>query len=171
MINQAEPLTERDELLVSVPTMMIVAGNLTTKGGNRFIFEPYRLTVHHYAILHHLSDCSCKMMDLREILFNSAANITQHVDALEERGWVRRVPSSEDRRATLVELTDKGRNQLEAVDRHYLEQMREYLKDVDTDRLTLVAEFLEQFIGHTVSMLELDDSSTAGKTSGQPSGH
>ena len=169
MVNHGEQLTDRDDLLVAVPPLLIVAGNLTTKGGNRFIFAPYRLTLHHYAILHHLSGCSCKMMDLREVMFNSAANITQHVDALEERGWVRRVPSPEDRRSTLVELTDKGRNQLEVVDRHYLEQMRGYLKDVDTDLLKLVAEFLEQFIEHTVGMLENDDSPTAGKSSVTPS--
>lgn len=35
--------------------------------------------------------------------------VTDVVDRLEERGDVRRVPSTEDRRAKMIELTDKGR--------------------------------------------------------------
>jgi DNA-binding MarR family transcriptional regulator len=154
MMNPMGDLSERDDLLMGIPPMLIVAGHLATKGGNRFIFGPYRMTVHHFAIMQHLVDHSCKMMDLRGLMFNSAANITQHVDALEERGWVRRVPSPEDRRVILVELTDKGHEQLAAAERHYLEQMREYMKNMDTDRLKQAAAFLNDFIGETVQLIE-----------------
>lgn len=38
-----------------------------------------------------------------------AANVTYHVDVLQQEGYVRRVPHASDRRITLVELTDEGR--------------------------------------------------------------
>jgi DNA-binding MarR family transcriptional regulator len=44
-------------------------------------------------------------------------SVTEVLDALEERGLVRRVPDPTDRRAVLVELTDHGRALLVEVDR------------------------------------------------------
>ncbi|MCB2211577.1 MarR family transcriptional regulator [bacterium] len=150
----------RDDLLLSIAPLLIAAGTITTRGGNRFVFGPYRLTVHQFSILHHLSGCSCKMMDLKDIMFNSAANITQHVDALEERGWVRRVPSPQDRRVTLVEITPKGRDQLAAAEKHYVEQMRRFMRDFDDDQLTQVISFLSKYITHSVGVLERGDLMT-----------
>ena len=49
------------------------------------------------------------MSALRERLGVSARNITVLVDGLEKEGLARRAPHSTDRRATLIELTDKGR--------------------------------------------------------------
>jgi DNA-binding MarR family transcriptional regulator len=43
-------------------------------------------------------------------------SVTEVLDALEERGLVRRVPDPTDRRAVLVELTDHGRALLVEVD-------------------------------------------------------
>jgi DNA-binding MarR family transcriptional regulator len=43
-------------------------------------------------------------------------SVTEVLDALEERGLVRRVPDPTDRRAVLVELTDRGRALLAEVD-------------------------------------------------------
>ncbi|WP_431034083.1 MarR family winged helix-turn-helix transcriptional regulator [Streptomyces sp. P6-2-1] len=37
------------------------------------------------------------------------ASVTGRIDGLEQRGYVRRVPSATDRRRTLVHLTDEGR--------------------------------------------------------------
>jgi DNA-binding MarR family transcriptional regulator len=41
---------------------------------------------------------------------------TEVVDALEERGWVRRAPDPTDRRATALTLTDAGRDLVARVD-------------------------------------------------------
>jgi DNA-binding MarR family transcriptional regulator len=55
------------------------------------------------------------MTALRERLGVSARNITVLVDGLERDGFVRRVPHSTDRRATIIELTDAGRAAYHAV--------------------------------------------------------
>lgn len=39
----------------------------------------------------------------------ASATMTATLDALERRGWVRRLPNPEDRRSTLVEITAAGR--------------------------------------------------------------
>jgi len=50
-----------------------------------------------------------------ERLFVSGANITCVVDNLEKEGFVKRVPSNEDRRIIIAELTEKGRSKMENV--------------------------------------------------------
>ncbi|MDQ1584293.1 MAG: hypothetical protein QOF36_2347 [Microbacteriaceae bacterium] len=52
---------------------------------------------------------SLRLGDLSEQLRIAARSTTEVVDALEARGLVRREPDPEDRRATLVVLTDQGR--------------------------------------------------------------
>jgi DNA-binding MarR family transcriptional regulator len=54
------------------------------------------------------------MRDLAEALGATARNVTAIVDALEEAGLVLRAPHPTDRRATMVELTDRGRGELVA---------------------------------------------------------
>jgi DNA-binding MarR family transcriptional regulator len=48
------------------------------------------------------------MSQLRDRLGVSARNVTVLVDGLEREGFVRRVPHSTDRRATVIELTEGG---------------------------------------------------------------
>lgn len=44
-----------------------------------------------------------------ERTFSSSATMTATLDALEYRGWVRRMPNPEDRRSLLIEITEEGR--------------------------------------------------------------
>src|SRR4029450_5734687 len=61
-------------------------------------------------LLHELAEEGPQIMaTLRARLGVSARNITVLVDGLERDGFVERVPHPQDRRATLVELTDQGR--------------------------------------------------------------
>jgi DNA-binding MarR family transcriptional regulator len=60
-------------------------------------------------LIHELSEGPQIMGALRDRLGVSARNITVLVDGLERDGFARRAPHPMDRRATMVELTDKGR--------------------------------------------------------------
>jgi DNA-binding MarR family transcriptional regulator len=61
-------------------------------------------------LIHELSEEGPQIMAaLRDRLGVSARNITVLVDGLERDGFATRVPHPDDRRATVVELTDKGR--------------------------------------------------------------
>lgn len=50
-----------------------------------------------------------RMTDIADKLVLSRGGITKLVDRLEEAGYLRRVPSAEDRRVTMVEITKSGR--------------------------------------------------------------
>lgn len=47
--------------------------------------------------------------EIADRMLLASATMTTTLDALERRGWVRRVPNPEDRRSTLVEITSEGR--------------------------------------------------------------
>lgn len=53
---------------------------------------------------------------LAETLRIAARSATEVVDALEDRGWVRRSPDPGDRRATVLTLTEEGRELVDHVD-------------------------------------------------------
>src|SRR6187431_2858005 len=59
-----------------------------------------------------------RMGDLADALGVTPRNITALVDGLEEEGIVRRLPHPTDRRATLIELTDKAPDPLELMAAH-----------------------------------------------------
>jgi DNA-binding MarR family transcriptional regulator len=47
--------------------------------------------------------------EIGERVIAPSATMTANLDLLERRGWVRRSPNPDDRRSTLVEITDSGR--------------------------------------------------------------
>ena len=47
--------------------------------------------------------------EIGERILLPSATITSTLDALEHRGWVRRVPNPDDRRSVLIEITPDGR--------------------------------------------------------------
>jgi DNA-binding MarR family transcriptional regulator len=59
-----------------------------------------------------------RMGDLADALGVTPRNITALVDGLEEEGIVRRLPHPTDRRATLIELTDKAPDPIELMAAH-----------------------------------------------------
>ena len=56
-----------------------------------------------------------RLSELSEHLHIAPRSTTEVVDALESRGLVRRSPDPDDRRATLVEVTEPGLGVLEAI--------------------------------------------------------
>jgi DNA-binding MarR family transcriptional regulator len=48
----------------------------------------------------------------------SQPSMTGHVNALAEKGWVRRDPHPDDARACLVSMTDEGRRRLDGIRQH-----------------------------------------------------
>ncbi|MDP9180575.1 MAG: MarR family transcriptional regulator [Chloroflexota bacterium] len=61
------------------------------------------------------SDGALPMNELASALLSSPSGMTRLVDRIESSGLVHRTPHESDRRVTLVELTDQGRDLLERV--------------------------------------------------------
>jgi DNA-binding MarR family transcriptional regulator len=62
-------------------------------------------------------------------------SVTQMLDALEERGMVRRARSATDRRVVMVALTDAGRERVAARRAAFRARLREVLTDLDASEL------------------------------------
>jgi DNA-binding MarR family transcriptional regulator len=60
----------------------------------------------------HCGEGPIMMSDLGEELGVTPRNVTKLVDELEAEGLVRRLPHPSDRRATLIQLTQKGREEI-----------------------------------------------------------
>ena len=52
--------------------------------------------------------------NLAKGLMLSSAGVTSRIDRLERRGFVRRLPDPDDRRGVIIELTDEGRDAVDA---------------------------------------------------------
>ena len=75
-------------------------------------FEPYGLAAHQaraFLVVLRWSAGELRLSRLAERLHIAPRSVTEVVDALEEKGLVRRSPSPTDRRATVVEPTEAGR--------------------------------------------------------------
>jgi DNA-binding MarR family transcriptional regulator len=73
-----------------------------------------------------------KMSDLRDALGVTATNITALVDALEADGLVERTPHPTDRRATLIQLTQKARNTISFGCTQFKDKVSELFADFTT---------------------------------------
>ncbi len=150
------PLTGRAEWAVSLPRLLVRVGEVTEKAGDRFVFERFGLNAGRYAllsVLEHLPE-SPKITTLKGMVLRSAANLTQTLDFLEQRGLVRRASSATDRRVYLVEITEQGRKLLREVEAHFKHTMLDYVSEYSDDELKCLVEELQRFGQKTVIALE-----------------
>ena len=136
-------------MIIALPALMIMAGELAQRGGDHLIFNRFGLTVAHYSLLATLNHCpQLSMTELKNSLFmpRSASSLTQLVDELEGRDLVRRQPSADDRRVTLVEITAAGRELLSQVDAQYAAVMREMAREFPPEQLRVTVDALRRFI-------------------------
>jgi len=86
----------------------------------------------YYMVLVSLSEQperACRMSVLADLTMSSQSRVSHAVARLEERGWVRREPSTADGRGKLAVLTDAGRRALRDAAPGHVEQVRRVLFD------------------------------------------
>lgn len=91
----------------------------------------------HFRLLAILAKRSMTMTELADKQAISTATMSNSVSTLVEKGWVKRMPSPQDRRIIMVEITDLGREKLHEIDGHLHSSIKNSLK-------ALSAEDLEQ---------------------------
>ena len=72
---------------------------------------------------------TCRMSVLADLTMSSQSRVSHAVARLEERGWVRREPSTSDGRGKLAVLTDAGHRALREAAPGHVEQVRRVLFD------------------------------------------
>jgi len=82
------------------------------------ILSKEKLTIQNYTMMFILNTAgNINMKTMAEKLGVSNPAVTHFVDNLEKRGFIRRVPSTQDRRVTLLKITEAGRSFIEKVDK------------------------------------------------------
>jgi DNA-binding MarR family transcriptional regulator len=108
-----------------------------------------QLEDHEYDTLHMLGGCPGNQATPSEIatwLHMSPAAITGRLDALERRGFVRRLPAPGDRRKVLVELTPAGRRIWHAAGREQGAEEARILAALHPDEQQELAQLLRRML-------------------------
>lgn len=90
----------------------------------------YYLTL---AFLSEAPDRSLRMQELARLLRVSQSRTSHAIARLEQKRWVERTPCTDDRRGTVVRLTDAGWDTLVAVAPDHVAAVREALFDALTE--------------------------------------
>ena len=106
-------LPELDPLVEGVFTRMQMVLRHLKQTRHATLVDHYGLEEYEYATLHFLGGCGpehrATPSEIAAWQRMSPSGITGRLDALEKRGFIRRLPSPVDRRKVIVELTEEGR--------------------------------------------------------------
>ena len=89
----------------------------------------------HFRLLDILANHSCNLSELAVQQAVSLPTISNSISVLVEREWVNRVPSQDDRRQVLLELTPEGRAALVEMKSEAEARVAELLDDLSPDEL------------------------------------
>ena len=84
--------------------------------------------------------------ELASRLLVTSAGLSGRLDRLEGSGWIERTPHPEDRRATIVALTEEGRELVDSVYSHTLELYRDALGSTAADQRAQLADRLRTIL-------------------------
>ena len=106
-------IPELDPLVEGIVTRMQMLLRHLKQTRRATLADQYGLEEYEYATLHFLAGCGpdhrATPSEIATWQRMSPSGITGRLDALEKRGFIRRLPSPVDRRKVLVELTEEGR--------------------------------------------------------------
>ena len=122
----------------------------------REVFEPFRLTHARHEALGLLFFSRNGELQLRQLglrLMLHPTSVTSTVDALEELGYVERVPDPNDRRATLARITEGGRQAFaaSAAAVHELAHGLSALSEADAAELSRLLRAVREAAGDIVA--------------------
>lgn len=104
----------------------------------------------HFTVFQHMPPEGIRLTELADAALMTKQSMGYLVDELEARGYVERVPDSQDRRAKVVRLTARG----QAVD----ETVREVIRHIEVDWAARLGEHeyreLTRLLRKLIAMLE-----------------
>lgn len=80
-------------------------------------------------------------------LLLASSSITYVIDKLEKKGYVRRVPSSTDRRVIYIQMTNQGKQIREDISPNYVSSVRYLFEDYSVEELAQLTQFLDKIKG------------------------
>lgn len=94
--------------------------------------ERHGIVTSQFEFLRHLRDHpGSRVADLAAEFAIGIGATSKSADRLERQGWVARLPNPSDRRSSLLELTAKGRELVNAAEETFAERLAELITDAD----------------------------------------
>ena len=147
-----QTLTEQAiEPAVRAWTRLLRAYALTTRSLSADLQEAHGLTINDFEallVLANAEDGRLKRVDLARNLLLTPSGITRLLRGLEDAGLVERASCATDLRVTYAQLTDAGRDKLEAASRAHIASIRALLEEhFARDELDSIADMLGKLPG------------------------
>src|SRR5689334_7225998 len=101
----------------------------------------------HFHVLNRIYRQAYTLTDLAEAMAVTAASLSRTISVLEERGWLTRVRSDEDRRTSLIEITPIGHSMLAEVEERTEQFLVQSLSQLSQEDLAKLMEGLDILIG------------------------
>lgn len=124
------------------------AGSLVVQELDSSLKSNAAMTLDDYEVLVHLSGADERQMRMTELsqrLISSQSRLTQRIDRLVDRGWVRRERCPEDRRGTFAVMTPAGWDEIESAAPGHLHDVRALLIDlIEPHERRVIADVLER---------------------------
>jgi DNA-binding MarR family transcriptional regulator len=143
-------------------TRLLRAYSSTTRLLSAELQEEHGLTLSDYEallVLSHAEDGRLKRVELARSLMLTPSGITRLLQGLEDAGLVERASCATDLRVTYAQLTDAGREKLEAASGGHIASIRALFEEhCGPDEIVTLAEIL----GRLPGVAEGDDSCSPG---------
>lgn len=138
-----EKYMNREDQTLRVLTILLRASgsviNMLKKDMSTYGVNPTEFTV--LEVLYSLGEQPIQIIGNKVLLASSS--ITYVIDQLEKKGMVERIQSEEDRRVTLVSLTEKGEDLMEDVFPQHSDIIDRLFKDLSDKELSEFGESLK----------------------------
>jgi len=131
-------------------------------------FSGHAMLPAHLHLLAILANHPCNLSELAVRHAVSLPTMSNSISVLVERGWVNRVPSPDDRRQVLLELTPDGRMVLVEIKSRAEARVAEVLGALSSDELAELAAglaVLEQAFAHPIACAKPNVPTPKGKRS------
>lgn len=157
-----DPRKLAHQILVLAPTVMrTVSAELRQT-------DPVLATVH-FRLLWILEHHTTTLSELAELQMVSLPTMSNSITFLEERGWVRRKRSADDRRKVIIEITKEGRDVLAQTRQHMDEKLAQIIGDLSVEEqkkasegLSILQEALNRYNETTTQCLHRDQDKKEG---------
>jgi DNA-binding MarR family transcriptional regulator len=123
-------------------------------------------TMPQFRVLGYLYDAPMTVSDvarLRRVSFQSAGELVQ---GLVERGWITRIPDPNDRRQSLLHLTDAGKQQYERAQGQMLERLSDLLDKLPDEDQAVIRRAMSLLQSVLVDDEEQDDRDVNSQSGG-----
>jgi DNA-binding MarR family transcriptional regulator len=133
-IDHETRLSSDDHMALRLWLRLLTCANLIETSIRRRLQEEFDLTLPRFDLLAQLDRMDgLKMSELGRRLMVTSGNVTGIADQLERDGWLTREADSDDRRATRLRLTERGRRRFGAMARVHESWVIELMGSLDRD--------------------------------------